>query len=195
MNGHHYEVELELKSDSHQLSAGLRGGASKGSKVWSVYLSEADRQDKALAENWKGDTEGILIFVCPSFRPPLDRSPSRHSPRPKDRSFRRYSSSVHHRELQAPVRRYRLCDRPLTEPDFATALRAIRRGADTSPTALQRLFLSSDLIIHPRQHPLVSQPHPEPDMRPCRDLDAAVGTPVPAACAVTNHVAQARSHA
>lgn len=43
-------------------------GAPKSSdtsgKVWSVYLSEADRQDKALAENWKGDTEGILIFVC-----------------------------------------------------------------------------------------------------------------------------------
>ncbi|KAH9987933.1 hypothetical protein BJV74DRAFT_474668 [Russula compacta] len=51
--------------------AGLsRRGASKGGshsdtsgKLWSVYLSEADRQDKALAENWKGDTEGILIFT------------------------------------------------------------------------------------------------------------------------------------
>lgn len=32
-------------------------------KVWSVYLNEADKQDTALAENWKGDTEGILIFV------------------------------------------------------------------------------------------------------------------------------------
>lgn len=81
MNGHH----RELKSDSHQLSAGLRQGASEGSsqgdtsnKVWSVYLSKADRQDKVLAENWKGDTEGILIFVCPSHRAPHLIS---HSPR------------------------------------------------------------------------------------------------------------------
>jgi Family of unknown function (DUF6535) len=49
-------------------------GASKGSsrsdisgKVWSVYLSEAERQDKALAENWKGDTDGIIFFVCLRF--------------------------------------------------------------------------------------------------------------------------------
>ncbi|KAI0290940.1 hypothetical protein B0F90DRAFT_443311 [Multifurca ochricompacta] len=49
---------------------GLQGSASKGSeysdtsgKVWSVYFSEVDKQDKALAENWKGDTEGILIFT------------------------------------------------------------------------------------------------------------------------------------
>jgi len=38
-------------------------------KIWSVYLSEADRQDEALAENWKGDMDGILIFVC--FRLPF----------------------------------------------------------------------------------------------------------------------------
>ena len=40
-------------------------------KVWSVYLNEAEKQDTALAENWKGDTEGILIFV--SF-PVIDSS-------------------------------------------------------------------------------------------------------------------------
>lgn len=48
-------------------TARLGQNASKGSdasgKVWSVYLSEAERVDRALAENWKGDTEGILIFV------------------------------------------------------------------------------------------------------------------------------------
>ncbi len=33
-------------------------------KVWSVYLNEAEKQDTALAANWKGDAEGILIFVC-----------------------------------------------------------------------------------------------------------------------------------
>jgi hypothetical protein len=61
------------------------------------------------------------------------------------------------------------------------------------PTALQRLFLPSYLVIHPCQYPLVSPPHPGPDMCLCRDLmhlDAAVGTPVPAARAGTDHVAQ-----
>jgi Family of unknown function (DUF6535) len=38
-------------------------GSDTSGKVWSIYLSEAGRQDRALAENWKGDTEGILIFV------------------------------------------------------------------------------------------------------------------------------------
>jgi hypothetical protein len=49
------------------MAARVGRSASRGSdtsgKVWSVYLSEAERQDRALAENWKGDTEGILIFV------------------------------------------------------------------------------------------------------------------------------------
>ncbi|KAI9433333.1 hypothetical protein H4582DRAFT_1988573 [Lactarius indigo] len=43
-----------------------RGGAeysNTAGKVWSVYLNEAEKQDKALAENWKGDAEGILIFT------------------------------------------------------------------------------------------------------------------------------------
>ncbi|KAJ7110570.1 hypothetical protein C8R44DRAFT_545288, partial [Mycena epipterygia] len=33
------------------------------SKLWGVYVSEADRYDKALVEGWRGDMEGMLIFV------------------------------------------------------------------------------------------------------------------------------------
>ena len=61
-------VVIMIEND-HQVQPAARVGrsASKSSdtsgKVWSVYLSEAERQDRALAENWKGDTEGILIFV------------------------------------------------------------------------------------------------------------------------------------
>jgi len=29
-------------------------------KIWSVYVSEAEKEDKALAEGWKGDMEGLL---------------------------------------------------------------------------------------------------------------------------------------
>ena len=32
-------------------------------KFWSTYLEDAEKQDHALAESWKGDTDGILIFV------------------------------------------------------------------------------------------------------------------------------------
>ena len=31
--------------------------------VWSMYLTEAEKQDKDEVENWKGDTDGILVFV------------------------------------------------------------------------------------------------------------------------------------
>lgn len=33
------------------------------SKIWSSYISEADRYDRAMVESWKGDMDGILIFV------------------------------------------------------------------------------------------------------------------------------------
>ncbi|KAF8078805.1 hypothetical protein FPV67DRAFT_80186 [Lyophyllum atratum] len=39
---------------------------SRGSpeaKIWSVYVSEADRQDRSLAESWKGDMDALLIFA------------------------------------------------------------------------------------------------------------------------------------
>ncbi len=31
--------------------------------LWSIYLDEADKQDKEVTESWKGDTDGILVFV------------------------------------------------------------------------------------------------------------------------------------
>jgi hypothetical protein len=63
-----WSLGLEAQPNSlTTVTARVGQSASKGSdtsgKVWSVYLSEAERQDRALAENWKGDTEGILIFV------------------------------------------------------------------------------------------------------------------------------------
>jgi Family of unknown function (DUF6535) len=33
------------------------------SKIWSVYVGEADAHDKTLVESWKADMDGILIFV------------------------------------------------------------------------------------------------------------------------------------
>ncbi|KAI0314374.1 hypothetical protein OF83DRAFT_453147 [Amylostereum chailletii] len=37
--------------------------AHSADKFWFMYLTDADKYDKSLAENWKGDTDGILIFT------------------------------------------------------------------------------------------------------------------------------------
>src|SRR6266404_1840992 len=53
---------------SHFTTCGLicilgenQGDSSDG--LWSIYLTEADKQDKGVTESWKGDTDGILVFV------------------------------------------------------------------------------------------------------------------------------------
>ncbi|KAF8269075.1 hypothetical protein EI94DRAFT_1443824, partial [Lactarius quietus] len=30
---------------------------------WSMYLTEAEKQDTEVTESWKGDTDGILVFT------------------------------------------------------------------------------------------------------------------------------------
>jgi uncharacterized membrane protein len=32
-------------------------------KLWAVYISEAEKYDKAMVERWRTDMEGLLIFV------------------------------------------------------------------------------------------------------------------------------------
>ena len=34
---------------------------------WSLYLAEADKEDRMLIESWNGDTNAILIFVRAVF--------------------------------------------------------------------------------------------------------------------------------
>ncbi|KAJ7268271.1 hypothetical protein C8J57DRAFT_1509472 [Mycena rebaudengoi] len=34
-----------------------------GAKIWSFYIAEAKKCDKALVNSWRGDMEGILIFA------------------------------------------------------------------------------------------------------------------------------------
>jgi len=36
-------------------------------KMWMEYMKEAEKYDSSAAEAWKGDSEGILVFVCPSL--------------------------------------------------------------------------------------------------------------------------------
>ncbi len=49
------------------------GDSSDG--LWSMYLTEAEKQDKDVTESWKGDTEGILVFV--SLTPSCAYSPAK----------------------------------------------------------------------------------------------------------------------
>jgi hypothetical protein len=32
--------------------------------LFSIYLQTADEEDRKMAESWKGDADGILVFVC-----------------------------------------------------------------------------------------------------------------------------------
>ncbi|KAI0035966.1 hypothetical protein K488DRAFT_42102, partial [Vararia minispora EC-137] len=47
----------EYRAPSHE------NNREHASKLWASYLSQTDRIDKIFVENWKGDTEGTLIFV------------------------------------------------------------------------------------------------------------------------------------
>ncbi|KAJ6540394.1 hypothetical protein B0H19DRAFT_1381550 [Mycena capillaripes] len=48
------------KSPVEELNPSQEAAASK---LWAVYVSEADKYDKALVESWKNDMEGMLIFT------------------------------------------------------------------------------------------------------------------------------------
>jgi hypothetical protein len=37
--------------------------ADSSPQIWPICLSHADKFDRALVETWKGDMDGILIFV------------------------------------------------------------------------------------------------------------------------------------
>jgi hypothetical protein len=33
-------------------------------KMWFLFISQADKFDAAVAERWKADMDGILVYVC-----------------------------------------------------------------------------------------------------------------------------------
>ncbi|KAJ6597568.1 hypothetical protein DFH09DRAFT_1272236 [Mycena vulgaris] len=56
-----------MLDDSHSNSSGPKdtthNDESAGAKIWTVYISEAEKYDKALVDRWRSDMEGILIFA------------------------------------------------------------------------------------------------------------------------------------
>ncbi|KAJ7481923.1 hypothetical protein FB451DRAFT_1085629, partial [Mycena latifolia] len=52
----------DAQSDTSGLKDTTNSDESAGAKIWSIYISEAEKYDKALVERWRSDMEGILIF-------------------------------------------------------------------------------------------------------------------------------------
>ena len=38
-----------------------------GNEIWDMYLDEVKEDDKRIAEAWKEDSNGILVFVSPNL--------------------------------------------------------------------------------------------------------------------------------
>ncbi|KAJ7657684.1 hypothetical protein DFH06DRAFT_1196936 [Mycena polygramma] len=56
--------DLEKGQTGEQATTGDPGDEAAAAKLWAVYISEADKYDKALVESWKSDMEGLLIFAA-----------------------------------------------------------------------------------------------------------------------------------
>ncbi|KAJ7645951.1 hypothetical protein DFH06DRAFT_1050572, partial [Mycena polygramma] len=58
------DVEKGSNSPSvHSSSANHDDLEASCAKIWTVYISEAEKYDKALVESWRGDMDGMLIFA------------------------------------------------------------------------------------------------------------------------------------
>ncbi|KAJ7133704.1 hypothetical protein C8R43DRAFT_643626 [Mycena crocata] len=51
---------IESAADPPVEDDGLEASCAK---IWSVYITEAEKYDKALVESWRGDMDGMLIFA------------------------------------------------------------------------------------------------------------------------------------
>ncbi len=66
-------------------------GDSSG-KLWSMYLTEAEKEDKEITDAWKGEADSTLVFVSANVYIP----PSTTKAILEDRSVFRHRRSLHH---------------------------------------------------------------------------------------------------
>ena len=59
IDDHQYPPKLV----QNQASQGLSNFADGSGPIFSMYMEMATEEDKRMAENWKADADGILIFV------------------------------------------------------------------------------------------------------------------------------------
>jgi hypothetical protein len=67
-------------------------------EMWAEYLKNVDDYDSRLTEGWKGDANGVLVFVSRHLLVPVH-----HSDDLGDRSFLRNCRILHHRKLQTLI--------------------------------------------------------------------------------------------
>ena len=60
IGGHRYPHWL---AQSQALAQDVSHFIDGSGPIFSMYLERADEEDRKMAENWKADAEGILIFV------------------------------------------------------------------------------------------------------------------------------------
>lgn len=70
--------------------------------VWSMYLTEAEKEDTKEIESWTGDTDGILVFVSLT----LSCVYSLAKAHLEDRSFFCHRRNVHYRKLSELVAQF-----------------------------------------------------------------------------------------
>ncbi|KAJ7455491.1 hypothetical protein FB451DRAFT_1143803 [Mycena latifolia] len=54
----------EAKESTPQTRGCNHQQEAAAAKVWAIYISEAEKYDRALVESWKSDMEGLLIFAA-----------------------------------------------------------------------------------------------------------------------------------
>ncbi|KAJ6471733.1 hypothetical protein C8R47DRAFT_1146896 [Mycena vitilis] len=54
---------IDLEGGRPEISAD-QGDEAAAARLWAVYVSEAEKYDKALVQSWKSDMEGLLIFAA-----------------------------------------------------------------------------------------------------------------------------------
>lgn len=57
-------VPLPTSSGEPQAESSYTDGSGA---LFSMYLDRAEEEDRRVAESWKGDADGILVFVRPSL--------------------------------------------------------------------------------------------------------------------------------
>lgn len=84
------------------LAVGLSGVDNPSAKMWYLSLSHFTKHDEAMTDRWKGDMDGILIYV--RFKA-VHRYLETHlpfAPRFSDGCILRDSCCISHRKLQVP---------------------------------------------------------------------------------------------
>jgi hypothetical protein len=58
------DCQYPPRTAPNQASQGESGFVDSSGPILSMYLESAKEEDKAMAESWQADAEGILVFVC-----------------------------------------------------------------------------------------------------------------------------------